>query len=84
MNNNKPFTKKLGHKDYLYHRLLAQELPYSTFRFDFRGNGESTGEPGYANVAVSYLKREREREENAIIKFNKGGCRGSSYSSQLF
>lgn len=43
----------LGHKDYLYHRLLAQKLPYSSFRFDFRGNGESTGEPGYANIPVS-------------------------------
>lgn len=44
----------LGHKDYLFHRVLAQELPYSSFRFDFRGNGESTGEPGYANMAVSW------------------------------
>ncbi|GAA5813559.1 hypothetical protein MFLAVUS_007041 [Mucor flavus] len=40
----------LGHKDYLFHRTLAQTLPYSSFRFDFRGNGESTGEPGYANI----------------------------------
>ncbi|KAI8988774.1 tyrosine phosphatase family-domain-containing protein [Pilobolus umbonatus] len=40
----------LGHKDYLFQRLLAQKLPYSSFRFDFRGNGESSGEPGYANI----------------------------------
>jgi hypothetical protein len=33
--------------------VLAEKLPYSSFRFDFRGNGESIGEPGYANMAVS-------------------------------
>ncbi|KAF7728142.1 hypothetical protein EC973_006657 [Apophysomyces ossiformis] len=41
----------LGHKDYLFHRLLAEKLPFSSFRFDFRGNGESEGEAGYANMA---------------------------------
>ncbi|KAI8384055.1 hypothetical protein BD560DRAFT_293266, partial [Blakeslea trispora] len=40
----------LGHKDYLFQRLLAQELPLSSFRFDLRGNGESTGSPGFANM----------------------------------
>lgn len=53
-----------GHKDYLFHRLLAQELPYSSFRFDFRGNGESTGEPGYANMKVSWIEQ---REKEPII-----------------
>lgn len=50
------YTAPLGHKDYLFHRLLAQELPYSSFRFDFRGNGESTGEPGYANMEVRVVE----------------------------
>ncbi|CAO3597786.1 unnamed protein product [Absidia cylindrospora] len=40
----------LGHKDGLFFGLLAQGLPYSSFRFDFRGNGESDGKPGYANM----------------------------------
>ncbi|CAO3645764.1 unnamed protein product [Cunninghamella blakesleeana] len=40
----------LGHKDYLFFKLLAQELPFTSFRFDFRGNGESEGSPGYANI----------------------------------
>ncbi|KAI7899279.1 protein-tyrosine phosphatase-like protein [Cokeromyces recurvatus] len=40
----------IGHKDYLFHRLLAQTLPYTSFRFDFRGNGESEGSPGYCNI----------------------------------
>lgn len=43
----------LGHKNYLFQRLLAEKLPYSSFRLDFRGNGESGGQPGYANMAVS-------------------------------
>ncbi|ORZ25518.1 hypothetical protein BCR42DRAFT_9580 [Absidia repens] len=40
----------LGHKDYLFFRLLAEELPFSSFRFDFRGNGESDGKAGYAHM----------------------------------
>ncbi|KAI8804284.1 Alpha/Beta hydrolase protein [Cladochytrium replicatum] len=31
-----------GHKDYLYQRKLAKALDIPSFRFDFRGNGEST------------------------------------------
>ncbi|KAI8084984.1 ectomycorrhiza-regulated esterase, partial [Halteromyces radiatus] len=41
----------LGHKNYLYQRLLAEKLPYSSFRFDFRGNGDSSGEARYSNFA---------------------------------
>lgn len=33
----------LGHKDYLYQKRLAKALPIDSFRFDFRGNHESTG-----------------------------------------
>ncbi|CEP15548.1 hypothetical protein [Parasitella parasitica] len=40
----------LGHKDYLFQRVLAQTLPITSFRFDFRGNGESGGSPGYCNI----------------------------------
>lgn len=43
----------LGHKDYLFQRALAQKLPVSTFRLDFRGNGESEGQGGYANIQVT-------------------------------
>ncbi|KAF9429787.1 hypothetical protein BGZ94_009481 [Podila epigama] len=41
----------LGHKNYLFHPTLANMLaPYmDTFRFDFRGNGDSDGEMGYSN-----------------------------------
>ncbi|KZS92220.1 ectomycorrhiza-regulated esterase [Sistotremastrum niveocremeum HHB9708] len=34
----------LGHKNYLYQKQLASRLPMDSFRFDFRGNHESTGE----------------------------------------
>jgi hypothetical protein len=30
-----------GHKNYCYQRFLAEKSPFDSFRFDFRGNGES-------------------------------------------
>ncbi|KAF9970934.1 hypothetical protein BGZ73_006198 [Actinomortierella ambigua] len=41
----------LGHKNYLFQPTLANDLaPYmDTFRFDFRGNGDSEGQMGYSN-----------------------------------
>ncbi|KAF9354802.1 hypothetical protein BGX26_007349 [Mortierella sp. AD094] len=41
----------LGHKNYLFQPMVANLLaPYmDTFRFDFRGNGDSEGEIGYSN-----------------------------------
>lgn len=37
-----------GHKDYLFFPRLAAALPICSLRFDFRGNGDSTGTPSYA------------------------------------
>ncbi|KAF1797147.1 hypothetical protein FB192DRAFT_1030927 [Mucor lusitanicus] len=45
----------LGHKDYLFQRVLAQTLPITSFRFDFRGNGESGGSPGYCNILIQMI-----------------------------
>ncbi|GJJ77659.1 hypothetical protein EMPS_10018 [Entomortierella parvispora] len=41
----------LGHKNYLFQPTLASQLApmMDTFRFDFRGNGESEGQMGYSN-----------------------------------
>ncbi|KAF8979840.1 hypothetical protein BGZ46_004969 [Entomortierella lignicola] len=41
----------LGHKNYLFQPMIANLVaPYmDTFRFDFRGNGDSEGQIGYAN-----------------------------------
>ena len=30
-----------GHKNYCYQRYLAEKSPFDSFRFDFRGNGDS-------------------------------------------
>ncbi|KAF9963458.1 hypothetical protein BGZ65_003231 [Modicella reniformis] len=42
-----------GHKNYLFQPILANALAsyMDTFRFDFRGNGESEGQMGYSNWA---------------------------------
>lgn len=42
----------LGHKNALYQSTLAKKLPYSSFRFDLHGNGDSEGQPGYSHIAV--------------------------------
>ncbi|KAF8631027.1 hypothetical protein AX15_002638 [Amanita polypyramis BW_CC] len=43
----------MGHKNYLYQRRLAERFPLDSFRFDFRGNNESTGEWKYCDVIGS-------------------------------
>jgi hypothetical protein len=45
----------LGHKDSLYQVSLAEKLPYSSFRFDFSGHGDSEGQPGYHLIAVKFF-----------------------------
>ncbi|KAI8799978.1 Alpha/Beta hydrolase protein [Cladochytrium replicatum] len=55
----------LGHKDYLHQRLLAKCLPFPSFRFDFRGNGESTY-PQRKNDPFIYFK-EDVRDLNLVI-----------------
>jgi len=39
-----------GHKNYLFQPLLVSRLVYSSFRFDFRGNGESDGTMTYGGI----------------------------------
>ncbi|KAI8391055.1 uncharacterized protein BYT42DRAFT_180669 [Radiomyces spectabilis] len=79
----------LGHKDYLFQRLMAQELPYSTFRFDFRGNGESGGEPGYANMTedtedihtvASHFEKQG-YQIFAVIGHSRGSVAGLKYAT---
>jgi len=43
----------IGHKNYLFQPLLVSRLVYSSFRFDFRGNGESDGTMTYGGIYVS-------------------------------
>ncbi|KAI8096809.1 protein-tyrosine phosphatase-like protein [Halteromyces radiatus] len=79
----------LGHKDYLFFRLLAQELPVSSFRFDFRGNGDSEGQAGYANMAedaddidtvASYFRKEG-YEIFGVIGHSRGAVACLKYTS---
>ncbi|KAG2209793.1 hypothetical protein INT47_001941 [Mucor saturninus] len=83
--------KKTGHKDYLYHRLLAEKLPYSSFRFDFRGNGESTGQPGYANIledtedihTVANYFEDQGYEIFAVIGHSRGSVAGLKFATTV-
>lgn len=72
----------LGHKDYLFQPELARHLDFygSSFRFDFRGNGGSSGEPKYARfhedvedlqVVVKHL-RDNGLEVEGIIGHSRG------------
>ncbi|KAG0177854.1 hypothetical protein DFQ28_005357 [Apophysomyces sp. BC1034] len=79
----------LGHKDYLFHRLLAEKLPFSSFRFDFRGNGESDGMAGYANmpqdaedigVVADYFKKQG-YEIFAVIGHSRGAVAALKYAT---
>ncbi|KAI8060991.1 Alpha/Beta hydrolase protein [Gongronella butleri] len=79
----------MGHKDYLFHKLLAESLPYASFRFDFRGNGESTGEAGFANMmedvadiaTVSNYFEERGYDIYALVGHSRGGLAAIKYAS---
>ncbi|KAI8369866.1 tyrosine phosphatase family-domain-containing protein [Choanephora cucurbitarum] len=79
----------LGHKDYLFQRLLAQELPISSFRFDLRGNGESTGSPGFANMledtedihTVAAYFEAKGYEIYAVIGHSRGAIASFKYAA---
>lgn len=42
-----------GHKDGLYQTALAERLPFTTFRFDLSGNGESEGQFNFGDILVN-------------------------------
>ncbi|RUS15872.1 protein-tyrosine phosphatase-like protein [Endogone sp. FLAS-F59071] len=82
-----------GHKNYLYQPLLAKSLPFDTFRFDFRGNGDSDGQMKYADfdenvddlvTVVKYLEKEYEiytiigHSRGAIVMFRYAATHGRS------
>lgn len=43
-----------GHKDGLYQTALAERLPFTSFRFDLSGHGESEGEFSLGDIAVRW------------------------------
>ncbi|KAI8379731.1 Alpha/Beta hydrolase protein [Radiomyces spectabilis] len=80
---------EFGDKNSLYQPLLAEQLPYSTFRFDFRGHGDSHGQTGYANMAedVQDLHTVADYFENrgydimAVIAHSRGSTAGLKYAT---
>ncbi|SAL95557.1 hypothetical protein [Absidia glauca] len=79
----------LGHKNYLYQRLLAEKLPFSSFRFDYRGNGESTGEAKYANFGedtedlfeVAHYFENKGYEIWAVVGHSRGSASCFKYAT---
>ncbi|CEI89058.1 hypothetical protein RMCBS344292_03431 [Rhizopus microsporus] len=78
-----------GHKNHLYQESLAKQLPYSSFRFDFCGNGDSDGQPGYDHIekdaddihyVASHFKSQG-YEIYAIIGFGRGSLSGLKYAN---
>lgn len=72
----------MGHKDYLFQKQIARNLSIDSFRFDFRGNHESSGDWNYAalekdvidiSVVADYLKQ----TYGYIIDLLVGHSRGS-------
>jgi hypothetical protein len=58
-----------GHKNYCYHRQLAEKSPFDSFRFDFRGNGDS----GRSIHAVRTLKVFRLSQMTVVDRAGRHG-----------
>jgi len=79
----------MGHKNYLFQKLLAEKLPYENFRFDFRGNGESEGTTKFGNIDddVDDIRTVASYFENkgyqifAIIGHSRGSVASFRYAS---
>ncbi|KAH6907977.1 ectomycorrhiza-regulated esterase [Coprinopsis sp. MPI-PUGE-AT-0042] len=75
----------LGHKDYLFQKTLAAQLPLDSFRFDFRGNHETGGvwKQGALSedledlqAVVDYLKVEYEYVVDLVVGHSRGSVIG--------
>lgn len=72
----------MGHKDYLYQRSLALQLPMDSFRFDFRGNYETQGSWSIGalpsdlqdlQIVVAYLTSRYGYQIDLIVGHSRGG-----------
>ncbi|CAO3689494.1 unnamed protein product [Umbelopsis ramanniana] len=79
----------MGHKNYLFQKLLAEKLPYESFRFDFRGNGDSDGTTRFGNInddvediktVTSYFES-KGYQIYAIIGHSRGSVASFRYAS---
>lgn len=80
----------LAHKNQSYHRELSAQLPIDSFRFDFRGNGETGGEwkvDGVLNdlqdirSVIKFLQNDLGYEVDVIIAHSRGALAAWTYFS---
>lgn len=85
-----------GHKDYLFQKPLARALPLAlgidTFRFDFRGNGESEGLANFSNFegdvddlshCVEFLREHFDYDIYALIGHSRGAIVSLRYATEI-
>lgn len=78
----------MAHKNQSYHRELASALPMDSFRFDFRGNGDTGGCWGMCSIGndmedlqavVYYLCREMGYRVELIVGHSRGSLDAWTY-----
>ncbi|EXX77303.1 uncharacterized protein OCT59_024620 [Rhizophagus irregularis] len=82
-----------AHKNFSFQPKLAKELPFDTFRFDFRGYGESDfisidygsceNEINDIDTVVEYLEREYGYQLYAIISHSMGNLPSYHYVTRI-
>lgn len=81
----------MGHKDYLFQKRLALQLPIDSFRFDFRGNHETPGPWRLGNfnddvldihVVVEYLTKELGYVVDLLVGHSRGSVTGMMWLCQ--
>ncbi|CAO0802452.1 unnamed protein product [Mucor circinelloides] len=78
-----------GHKDGLYQTALAERLPFTSFRFDLSGHGDSEGQFNFGHIAkhtadIHAVARHFESlgyEVFAIIAYGRGSLSGLKYAT---
>ncbi|EED86003.1 hypothetical protein POSPLDRAFT_91504 [Postia placenta Mad-698-R] len=79
------------HKDYLFQKRLALQLPIDSFRFDFRGNHETPGPWRLGNfnddvldihVVVEYLTKELGYVVDLLVGHSRGSVTGMMWLCQ--
>ncbi|GAC94358.1 ectomycorrhiza-regulated esterase [Pseudozyma hubeiensis SY62] len=78
----------MAHKNQSYHVELAAALPMDSFRFDFRGNGETGGSWGMCNIGhdiedlqavVHHLRHEMAYRVELIVGHSRGSLDAWTY-----
>ncbi|CDU21927.1 uncharacterized protein SPSC_00557 [Sporisorium scitamineum] len=81
----------LAHKNQCYHRALASALPLDSFRFDFRGNGETGGDWTMGDLAndvedlssvIRYLHHQLGYTVDLIVAHSRGSMVSWMYLSR--